>query len=242
MSPLDETALRHAGAGDPGWRVELRRAGWDAFRDGSMPSARSEQWRYVELDFDLHEQELAGSGGVAAGDDLGPVVAAAAALGIVDGMAQTPGTGPLVSLRSASAEDVDAVRSAATAATPVSLDLFAAAHAAFGGDGAFLHMEKGAVEAAPFYVDVVAASPGLSFPGVWVEMEEGSSASLVVHLRSSGTPGATMVPQFAVHLGANSRLRLTVVQNLSYRDRSIGHIRIVADRDASIELCEIGLG
>lgn len=242
MHPLDDTALSHAGDGDPGWRAELRRVGWEAFQSGAMPSPRDELWRYVELDFDLHDQSLATTEGAVAGDDLGSTISVAGALRVVDGVAVTPGGGPLVSLRSAAADDLAALHSAAVAATPPSLDLFAAGQAAFGGDGAFLHMEKGTAEASPFYVDLVAASPGVSFPAVWVEMEEGASASLVVHLRSSGSPGATVVPQIAVHLGANSRLQLTVVQNLSYRDRSISHARIVTDRDASIELCEVGVG
>ena len=242
MHPLREMTIGHAAEGDPPWRSEIRRAGHEAFQSGDMPSSRQEQWRYVELPFDLHELGLASGQGPSAGDELAVAVRPEAALQVVDGRAASAGGGRLVSLRRALDEGSAAALAASAAATPVTLDLFAAAHAAFGGDGALLHLAKGDDSSEPHYVDLVAASPGVSFPSVWVEMEEGSSASLVVHLRSTGEGDAIVVPQYAVHLGPNSRLQLTIVQNLGYGDRTIGHARVVADRDASIELFEVGIG
>jgi Fe-S cluster assembly protein SufD len=242
MLPLREMTLSHVGDGDPPWRSELRGEGHEAFRSGSMPSPRHEQWRYIDLGFDLNDLRLASADGTVEPDPLTAAADAVESLQVVDGVTG-PGGSRLRSLRLASKEDADVARAASVAATPVSLDLFAAAHAAFGGDGALLHMAKRDIEPAPFYVDVVAASEGVSFPAIWVEMEEGSSASLVVHLRSSGDHGAaTVVPQFAAHIGPNARLQLTIVQNLSYRDRAIAHARLVADRDASIGLFEVGVG
>jgi len=242
MHPLNEEALALAPDGEPDWLRQARIEAFNGFIEAEMPSSRAEEWRYVEFDFDVHDLALATEAGSPLGDDdVASSLAPLPRISVIDGRASGSSSDQLVGLAAASIEREDVVRSASTARTDPGTDIFAAAHGAFGGDGALLHLGKGVVAGRPFHVDVQGTfARSVSFPGVWVELEEGSFASLVVHLRA--VPGALLVPQFALHLGPGSGLKLTIVQDVDYAATSIAHARVVVERDAAIELFEIGLG
>ena len=47
---LDAAAAEQAGVGDPIWVRDRRQEAWDLFESTPMPSVRSEEWRYTNLD------------------------------------------------------------------------------------------------------------------------------------------------------------------------------------------------
>lgn len=239
---MDDKRLVAAGAGDPEWRAEQRAAAHRSFTAGAMPTPRQEDWKYITVDFDVRDLPIARGGGDAPADPLADVLDFATHLEIVDGVVVRGGDEALLPLAVALRERTDAARAAAGAA-PVPGDIVAAAHTAFASDGAFLHVAKGTLSPRPYLVSISAVQEGaVSFPSVWVELEEAAAASLVVHITSHGELDAMVVPQFAVHLGPSANLKLTIVQHASYSDRVIGHARVVADRDSSVQLFEVGLG
>ncbi len=242
MIPLNREALPLVVGEEPQWRTDERLQALQLFIEGSMPSAQEEAWRYVDLDFDLKELSIPQRGADPLPDgDIADCLGQAHRLTVVDGRASGSSSEQLVSLRGALADREAAVRSAEVANIGADTDLFSAAHNTFGSDGAFLHVEKGQVAEAPFYIDIHGTAAGsVSFPAVRVEMEEASFASLVVHLRS--VAGATMIPQLVCHVGPGAGLKVVLVQDVDYGATTIGHARVVADRDASIDLFEVGLG
>ncbi len=244
LHQLDERAFERAAAADPVWRRELRSAAFQRFRSLAMPSPTEEMWRYVDLDFKLGDFQLVDVPG-AAGDGALPGFTPLHHVVVVDGLASGSGegdgvwVGPLAAAFDHRAEALEAV---ADRGVPADLDVFAAAHAAFGVDGVLVHAGRGA-HSGPTLVEVHAATSGsVSFPKTVVIAEESAEASVLIHLVSAPDVDALVVPQLEVHAGPGANVKVSVIQNLGRPMRSIGHIRAVLDRDATVVLAEAGLG
>ncbi len=233
---------------DPDWMRRRRTEAFERFAASSMPSEREELWRYVEIDFDLDEFTLAESPGTAAGsDEVAAAIGPAASIQVVDGFAVDGGSSAsgcsVASLRAAAVEQGSRVAGTYERAGIHADDRFAHAHDAFGGDGAFIGIDPGALPAGPVYVDVQTSAAGLaSFPAVVIDAGDGSEASVVVHLRSPQDAYTLAVPRIVAAVGADARLSVTVLQEWGYDARSVGHARLVADRDALVRFDEVGLG
>jgi len=242
MHPLDHQSMEHAGRADTDWRRARRAAAWTEYDAAAMPTGKEEVWRYVELDIDLGDY-VTGAEAPPMGDDgFAGLLPDAELLAVVNGVATGTATDHLMPLRQALDERADAASVAAGAALPAATDIFAAAHDAFGGDGAFVHVTKGVV-APTVHIDVQTTAEGTaSFPAVWINAEEGAEVSVVVHLRSSDGLGAMTIPQFGAYVGPGANVRLTLVQRNAYGVTSFGHAGVTMDRDASIRLFEVGLG
>ncbi len=245
LTALDALAIDRAASGEPDWRRQDRRTAYDLYEKLGMPSSTEEMWRYVDLDFDVADFTLAATPGPA-GDGSLPGFSAGSGVVVVDGTALTEPVdsgavwaGPLAQ---AMGSHEDALRLASTRGVPADLDKFAAAHRAFGGDGALVHVGRGAV-ADPTLVQVHAATSGaVSFPRVVVVAGENAQASVVVHLVSAPGVEALAVPHIDVIAGPGANVKVSVIQNFGRKMRSIGHTRAVLDRDASLVLAEAGLG
>ncbi len=128
-------------------------------------------------------------------------------------------------------------------AFPADVDKFAAAHAAFGGDGVALVVPRGVAIERPFFVDVQAATSGaVSFPHLSLAAEESSQASVVVRYRSDDDVDALVIPQLEISVGTNANLKVTVIQHWGRKVRAISHARVSLGRDGSLHLGEAGLG
>lgn len=245
MIPLDISAVQRSAGDDPDWLVEARSAAFELFGSLDEPSAKSEEWRYVDLDFTVSDFALP----IEAGPSLPPDGREGnePTMVVVDGIA-TGGPsnqidGAVVRQLAEALRDDDSLRSVYNGLGHVEHDKFSAAARAFGSDGVHVRVEKGAFVPGPISIDMQATTDGaVSFPRVVVEAEEGSQASVIVGLRSRDDIGALVVPEIDVSVGVNAVLRLTIVQDWGERTVSVGRTRIVAARDAQATLAEAGLG
>ncbi|MDJ0663290.1 MAG: Fe-S cluster assembly protein SufD [Acidimicrobiia bacterium] len=250
MKTLDSQASAALGTADPGWLSERRKQALDYFEKLPMPSPVEEVWRYVDLDFDIASYSIVENPGEA--HELGVGIAAAlpdtsGSLLIVDGHVvsseNTEGRVSFGSIRSILAADPDLLEPFLGVAVPSDLDKFAAAHAAFGGEGAALVVPRGVVVEKPFFVDVQATENGsVSFPHVSLSVGESAQASVVLRYRSDDGLDSLVVPQLELNVGANAQLKVTVVQHWGRGTRSISHVRGIVGRDANLHLGEAGLG
>ncbi len=238
MIPLDADALKRASAGEPGWLVDARSAAYEQFANLGAPSPKDELWKYVDLGFALEDFALPTAAGQASMTDVD--------VSVVDGVASSAGRevdGAEVSTLADALASGAASEAQLAGAIAAEQDQFSAAAMAFGGDGAFVRVAKGAVITEPIVVALEAsADGGVSFPRVVVAAEEGSEASIILQLASPDSVGALVVPEFDVSVGVNANLKLTVVQDFGSRTTSLARMRVTADRDAQLTLAEAGLG
>ncbi len=246
MTPLDPSAIERVTGHEPQWRQEERREALALVEKLGMPSPVEEMWRYIELGFDLDDYglvEAPGEPGDASLDGLVP----AGRVVLVDGAAVSSepvdsGGVSFGTLAAALAERPDEVQALQGRGVAADTDIFAAAHRAFGTDGAFLAVARG-VTAPPVLVEIHAATAGaISFPRVAVVTEAAAHASIVIHATSPDGVDAVVVPQLEIVAGPASRVDVTLIQNHGKATRSIAHGRAVVDRDATVTLAEAGLG
>ena len=249
MPDFDQKTVAAIGAADADWRAAARRAAYEAFVATEMPDDSEEIWRYIELGFELDDYSPAVEPGAPLEDDPLREVCDTVVTGeIVDGywigddvVAGGVGVG---SLARSSGVKPELVESVFTEAGLGDLeDRFALAAAAFGGDGAFIHVPTGTAAPGVIYLDVQATQPGTaSFPRIAIAVDDGGDASVVIHLRSRHDDDLIVVPQIAAALGANARLAVTVVQNFGYATRSIANANAAVGRDATLRFAEVGIG
>ena len=250
MKTLDSQASAALGTADPGWLADRRRTALDYYEKLPMPSSVEEMWRYLDLDFDIADYAMVDRPGEA--HELGVGIAAALsdtagslliADGHVVGAESADERVSFGSIRSTLAADPDLLEPYVGVALAADLDKFAAAHAAFGGDGAALVVPRGVVVEKPFFVDVQATANGsVSFPHITLSVAESAQASVVLRYRSDDDIDALVVPQLELNVGANAQLKVTVVQHWGRGTRSISHLRGIVGRDANLHLGEAGLG
>ena len=250
MKTLDAQASAAAGGADPGWLADRRRAALDYYDKLAMPSDREEVWRYVDLDFSLNDFSLVDQPGEAHEIDTGIAAALPATAGsmrLVDGIAtevaHNQSGAVFGSLRSLLADHADLLEPYVAKGTPSDLNKFAAAHTAFGGDGAVVVVPAGTAVEQPFFIDVQATTSGtVSFPLITLATQQSSQASVVIRYRSDDDIDALVVPNLELFVGDNSQLKVTVVQHWGRATTSLSHLRAVVGRDGAVHIGEAGLG
>lgn len=247
--PLDRDTVERLAVTDPAWLVDRRRVAYERFEGAALPSPKAEIWRYVDLSaLDLASFEVARPGEPLPPDGFAAAGAPGAVATVVDGRAigvDGAVEGVLVEgLAAAAADREELLRSALDlAGISPDLDVFTAAHEAFGGDGALVHVAKGAMAEAPVLVEVQTTVPGsAAFPRVVVTAEEAAAASVVVRFRSPDAMPALVVPQLVVLLGPGAVVDLVVVQDQGDAVWAPGHARVVTGRDAGARFAEAGIG
>jgi len=213
------------------------------FEKTPMPDPREEDWRYVELGADLAEFGLPATPGASMDPDpvFAPVLGDLTGRALsVDGITiEAEGQGLT---RLATADDA-AWSVAGSAGIPADLDLFAAAHHAFGSDGVLVQIPAGQAVADPYLVEVQAVTPGaLVLPRVVVDAAEGAEVSVIISYRSPDGVAVIPVPHVEVSAGANAHVSVTVIQRWGDETTAIAQHHHVAGRDATLELAETGLG
>lgn len=248
---MDRLAFERAATGEPDWRVAERRRAFADFETLPMPGAKDELWKYVNLDFDLADFSLVETPGTAGDASLGGFSPQRRVV-LVDGIAVAVDAGDradgvwvggladAVTDRPEPLQALDGPDGGRGIATGI--DRFGAAHRAFGGDGALIHVAKGAFSGGVLIEMHAATDAAVSFPRIVVVAEEQSQVSVAVHLRSDPGVTALVVPQIEIVGGPGSNIGVSVVQNLGRSMRSIGHASAVLDRDASLVFAEAGLG
>ncbi|MBA2337112.1 MAG: Fe-S cluster assembly protein SufD [Acidimicrobiia bacterium] len=243
MTPIDSEALVRATGGEPEWRAAARHHARERVEGRAMPSNRDELWRYVDLGFELADYRLVDEPGAV--PDSRAVLDGAPEVVVVDGMAvaSSPSQGGLSvgSLATAVADGRPGLDTVLAPSLAADGDVFAAAHTAFGGDGAMVHAARNTT-AQPVLVRLHTSTAGsISYPTVLVIAEENALASVVVDVTSDEVDAVT-VPHIEVAAAPGATVRLSVVQHLGPEVRQIGTLRAAVDRDASAVLAEAGLG
>lgn len=227
----------------PTWLADLQQSGVAALADMSMPSAKAEEWRYVDLGFDIGSFDIA-TNGVPAALDV-PFRSERGALAITDGA-----MGELVSdlpngvvFGSARSATEPCVSDQFGSGVPADRDVFAAIHRAFASDGAFLHISSGTAVEEPFTVEISATQSGtVSLPQLTVVVEDNVEASAIVYFASPEDIDPMVLSQVEVSIGKNSHFKLTVVQQWGDKTRAIADVFYTLDDNATGTFTEIGLG
>ena len=238
----------------PEWAVDLVREGYEHFGKLDMPSDQEEVWRYVELGFDLGDlavaQEQSGdsvpraSRTVEVEDALDGLSGSAR---IIDGhvVEVTRSNEDVIFAPAVNAmrDEPDIVESGYGKGVAPDLDVFAAAHDAFGLGGMFVHVPRGKAVEQPFLIEVDAVTPdAISFPRVTINVADGAEASVVVSYQSPDETTHVVVPRIEALIGTNANLKLTIIQNWGYDTHSLGHARLRVGRDGALRMAEAGLG
>jgi Fe-S cluster assembly protein SufD len=247
VQPLDEATFERVTAGLPAWARSPSDAGFEAFGDLPMPDPRQEDWRYVEIDVDLDALALAAAPGdpLPADDRVLGVLGdlAGHAMNVDGATTAVDGDGLLLPLADALHSHGERLQGVYRSGPEPRLDRFSAAHHAFSSDGVFGLIPRGTVVARPLLVELQATGAGsFSAPHLTVLAEDGSQASLVVHLRSPDGVPAVVVPQIEVVAGDDARIDLTLVQEWGDATYAVTQQRMAGGRDAALSLSEIGLG
>lgn len=220
-----------------------RTAAFEQFSVAEMPTEKFENWKYVELDFDLKAMQFATEPGKALepGPYLNSIAATSADVLIVDGA--------LISMESRSAVSLERI----LGATPETLsavselirddrDVFSSARTAFGADGVIVTAPRGTTVAEPVVIDVQATQAAASFPAISIVAEENAELSVVVVIRSSDGVDAVISPQIGLHAGPGARINYVAVQDLAFEATGVIHQKIEIGRDATVRMGEVGLG
>ena len=161
MPSLDRSMLDSLIARDPEWVGKRRRAGFEWLEKLEVPTGAEEEWRYVVIPGDPASLPLADRPGEPiAPDDLDEALSVAAGRAqVVDGttvaIESASETGVVFApLASAYTDNEAELRGAYLQAVDPGTDRFAAAHAAFSGDGVFLYVPPGVAAADPFLIDI----------------------------------------------------------------------------------------
>lgn len=248
MRPLDHTTVELAAETAPSWLADLRQNGFEYFDKLSMPTGAEEEWRYVDLDFDIAAFGVPDVAGVPiVGDsDLSALTDYAGIARLVDGFVvdtfcDAPGV-TLVGLAGRVDDDSLLEQSIGRVIKP-DVDIFAAAHQAFATDGLLLHLGRGIALDRPIVVDMqVTQADTIAFPHLSVVMESNSEASVIVVMRSPDGQRNVVVPQLELSVGDGARLNLVTSQHWGDGTTAIAHQKMVLGRDSTGRLGEVGLG
>ena len=224
----------------PEWLRSRRADAAESLSGLAMPSPNNEVWRYVDLGFDLAGYEPAASPGsaMAEGAWMNALTARSGHAVLIDGHVVSASSSSDIEVRAASDGD-----DAGASLLDAGRDIFTAAHAAFSPGGLIIKAPRNTAAASPVVVDVQATSAGTSsYPTVSVDAGENSEISVVVVYRSPEGTDHVSVPHIEARVGDGARLRVSAVQALGAGARSVGTQEMVAGRDATIRLGEIGLG
>lgn len=241
MTAFDRSTQEKFAEGQPAWRADQMAAAYSAFEAQSLPTGAEEEWRYVDLGFDLADLVPAVSPGRAM--PPGPFLTAASeqaggTVTIVDGSVTHIGLdrdGVVVRRLS----DLDSL----DAAAPVDRDKFAAAHLAFATDGIRIEVADRAVIDRPLVVDVQATLEGtVSFPHIEVAVGAEAEASVIVVYRSPDDIEGVVVPGTTLDAAGGGRLRFLSVQGWGQSTVGLLHQKVRLGRDATGRIGEVGLG
>jgi Fe-S cluster assembly protein SufD len=242
-----------AAAEAPSWWIERRRAAYDRFAALPMPRRTDETWRFSSLaGITLDGFQLPAAAALTA-----PAAAARfspdASLTFVNNrLSQAQALPPKVAAKGVVVTTIsEALRRHGELlkehfmAQPQRLgsEKFAALHAAFVGDGAFIHVPRGVELARPILVIHGAVGAGSAvFPHTLVVAEENSRAT-VIDFFTSGD-GA---PHFAcgandLYAGHGSQLTYVAVQNWAPEALSFQLNSTVVRRDARVQSLNLHLG
>jgi Fe-S cluster assembly protein SufD len=220
-----------------------RTVAFEQFEAMVMPTQKLENWKYVDLDFDIRQVPVAVEPGnpLEPGPFLGSIDDREASVVVIDGTVTTIEAGDEAVVQRF--EDLDdSQRAAVSTLIADDRDIFSAARSAFAGDAVVVTAPRGVTVAKPVVIDLQATSATASYPRVTVIAEENSEIGVIVMLRSAPGEAAVMSPQIGLHARSGARIRYVAVQNLAFEATGIVHQKVEIGRDATVRTGEVGLG
>jgi Fe-S cluster assembly protein SufD len=227
---------------DPSLKAS-RTAAFERFEATEMPTQKLENWKYVDLGFDLKQVPVAIEPGapLAPGPFLTSIGDREASVVVIDGTVTSIESGEEATVLGF--DDLDASsRSRVSDLISNDRDVFAAARSAFAGDAVVVVAPRGVSVAKPVVIDLQATSATASYPRVTVIAEENAEIGVVVVIRSAPGEAAVMSPQIGLHAESGARIRYVAVQNLAFEATAVVHQKVEIGRDATVRTGEVGLG
>ncbi len=220
-----------------------RTAAFERFEAASMPSQKVEQWKYVDLDFDLKQVPVADVPGepLDPGPFLGSVSDPEATVAVIDGIVTDITAGDQALVQRFVDLDEAQVARVETAIDP-DRDIFAAARSAFASDAIVVTAPRGVSIDKPVVIDLQATSAASSYPRVSIVAEENAEIGVIVMLRSAPGVKAVIVPQIGLHADTGARIRYVAVQNVAFEATAVVHQKVEIGRDATVRTGDVGLG
>lgn len=239
MLSLNNETLEQFNAAAPAALISRRRKAFNEYRRLEMPSPKEENWKYVNLGFDLDEMSIPSFQGVPLPDD-----------DFIKALADRAGSAHMVDGRLVEIENHSAAWLGSSLEAGGSPDLltadtdkFAAAALAFSLEGITLRIPRNRVVEAPLVIDVQSTCPEtVTFPSLTIEAGENSEATVVALFRSPDGVRSVIVPNLQTTVGNGARLSVTTVGLMGTEGAHVMHHRSRIDRDATLRIGEIGLG
>ena len=242
MLSLDKQTLERLNSGAPSAVASQRRKALEEYRRLEMPSPKEENWKYVNLGFDLNDMGLPGAAGdplpedefvAALSNRAGSAVMVDGRLVGVDNNSEA-WLGPAIEA-DATGPDLDLL----TADT----DKFAAAALAFSVDDITLRIPRNRAVDGTFVIDIQSTCPNtVSFPNLSIRAEENSEAAVVVLFRSPEEMSSVLVPNLQTTVGHGARISVTTLGLMGSGGANVMHHRSKIGRDSTLRIGEIGLG
>ena len=227
---------------DPSQR-EKRTAAFEQFEAAAMPTQKLEQWKYVDLDFDLKQVPVADVAGAALepGPFLGSISDREATVLVIDGVVTEIDRGNEADIRKLSELDEAQIERVQSLIDP-ERDIFAAARSAFSNDAVVVTAPRGVSVTSPVVIDLQGTSSAASYPQVSIVAEENAEIGVIVMLRSAPGVESVLAPQIGLHADSGARIRYVAVQNIAFEATAIVHQKVEIGRDATVRTGEVGLG
>jgi Fe-S cluster assembly protein SufD len=237
--------LHHA----PEWWIERKRAAYEKFSSLPLPRRTDEAWRFSTISgLSLAAPETAPATAQPSPGPLLPEVAATARLSFVGNRLQHSTGLPaewvakgvvVTSLSDAARQDRDLLEAHFMAqAQRLGSDKFAALHAAFLGDGAFVYVPRGVELPDPIVVAHVAGGQA-AFPHTLVVLEDNASATVIDLFGGEAPLG---IGANDLYVGHGARLSYVGVQHWGADTLSFQLNSTVVRRDARVQSLNLHLG
>lgn len=217
-----------AARGEPGWLRERRAEAARAFEATPLPTTRLRPWRYTDV----------------TALDLGSFATAAPGVTITGAGPQGgPQRGYAGPLGGALADHEAVVREHLGSVIPGTEGKFQAANAALWEQGALVYAPRSAVAAEPvrITIDAPADDHAMIFPRLLLVAEERGELTVVLTLRSGGTPllvGTTI----EIIAGQASRIRLLIDDRWGTQTQDFTFVRSRVGRDAEVQIASLAIG
>ena len=220
-----------------------RTAAFERFESAAMPTQKIEQWKYVDLDFDLKQVPLVDAVGEALepGPFLGSIDDREGTVVVIDGTVTEVTAGSEAEIRTLAEFDEAQLERVQSLIDP-DRDIFAAARSAFASDAVVVTAPRGVSVADPVVIDLQATSAAASYPRVSIVAEENAEIGVIVVFRSAPGVGAILAPQIGLHAETGARIRYVAVQNVAFEATAVVHQKVEIGRDATVRTGEVGLG
>lgn len=253
MRGLTARAVEELGSlhGEPDWLRARRRTAFEAFERLPMPSRSDEEWRRSDLrGLDLDQFEpFENASGTAPSEPIEDAVAVLRQRGSEPGQveidAELSGKGVLfMPLSQAAREHPDLVREHLFAAVSPDRDKLAALHAALFSGGTFLYVPDGVAVERPFVSQFWSGAGGAAvLPHTLIVAGRGAQFNHIDEFLSPSLEKPALTSGSAeVFAGEGANVGYVSIQRWGRHAWQFADQRVVAGRDATVRVVNVGLG